>query len=66
MQRYKYEGPVMLFERIVDEYWQSETYAISSARARSNFAYQYKKLIGLERGAKITLPGKIIKMDKEA
>lgn len=62
MPVYKYEGPVMLFEKPIDQHWVSETTAISPNRARSNLAYRYKKQMGLEANAKITLPGLVTKI----
>lgn len=59
MNQYKYEGPVMNFDICAASNWQASTYAVSENKARSNFAYQYKKLNNLAANAKITLPGKI-------
>lgn len=63
MARYRYSGPVLIFDKVVDQNWTAETYAISPARARSNLSYRYKKEIGLVPGTKLTLPGKIEKID---
>lgn len=60
MNLYSYCGPVFEYERLVADRWKAETYAPSEAKARSNMAYQYKKLTGKVPRTKITLPGKII------
>lgn len=60
MQEYRYEGPVMSFERCVTNNWKATTIAASVGKARSNLAYRFKKENGLIPSAKITLPGKIM------
>lgn len=59
MPKYSYDGPVMLYDQIIDDKWQSSTIATSVAKARSNLTYQYKKKHGYEPNAAITLPGYI-------
>lgn len=59
---YIYEGPVMAFERCIDDHWRAETVAVSEAKARSNLEYRYKKMTGRSKNSKITLPGKIRKI----
>lgn len=60
MTLYSYDGPVLEFDRIVANRWQSQTYATSEAKARANLAYQFKRNYGKVPRSKITLPGKII------
>ena len=60
MTLYSYNGPVLEFDRIVDNRWQAQTYAPSEAKARSNLIYQFKKMTGRVPRTKITLPGKIV------
>ena len=43
MGKYFYEGPVLLFDKLVAEHWKGETIAPSESKARTNLAYQYKK-----------------------
>lgn len=57
--KYFYEGPVLEFDKVVCENWVSKTYAPSDKKARSNLAYQFKKLYNRAPNAKITLPGKL-------
>lgn len=57
--KYIYEGPVMEFDRCLVERWRAETIAPSERKAKSNFAYQFKKQNNRIDGARITLPGKI-------
>lgn len=59
MNRYSYEGPVLVFNRCVQDNWKGETFAESEAKARSNLAYQWKKAHNRERGSKVSLPGKV-------
>lgn len=60
MALYSYNGPVLEFDRVITNNWQAQTYATSEAKARSNLAYQFKKVNGKVARTKITLPGKIV------
>ena len=60
MVLYSYNGPVLEFDRIVANHWKAQTYATSEAKARTNLAFQFKKITGRVPRTKITLPGKII------
>lgn len=60
MRLYSYEGPVMEFEKIVDNRWIGQTVAPTEARARTNLAFQFKRETGRAPRTKITLPGKIV------
>lgn len=60
MNRYFYNGPVLEFDRIIDNHWSSSTIAESEKKARSNLAYQYKIQTGRAPRSKITIPGKLI------
>ena len=60
MNKYIYSGPVMEFDKLVDNNWYGETMAESEKKARSNLAYQFKKENDRIARSKITLPGKII------
>lgn len=62
MNQYMYDGPVMEFDICIANRWQGSTYAVSEKKARNNLAYQYKKKNNRTPGAKITLPGKIVKI----
>lgn len=59
MARYRYTGCVKSFDKIISDNWTGETMAVSEAKARTNLAYRFKKLMGLAANAKISLPGKI-------
>lgn len=61
MTLYSYNGPVLEFDKVVANCWQSQTYAVSEAKARANLVYQFKKETGKVPRTKITLPGKITK-----
>ena len=60
MNLYSYVGPVLEFDKIVANRWESSTYAVSEAKARTNLAFQFKRETGRVPRTKITLPGKII------
>lgn len=57
MDRYVYDGPVEEFGKCVSNRWTATTYAVSEAKARSNFEYQFKKQFNRGKNVKITLPG---------
>lgn len=59
MKKYSYNGPVMLFNKLIMSNFVAETMAESENKARSNFKYQYKKAHNLTAGARIELPGQI-------
>lgn len=59
MKLYSYDGPVMMFEKLVANHWKASTYAPSEKKARSNLAFQFKKQMGKIARSVVTLPGKI-------
>ena len=63
MNRYYYDGPVMQFNTCIANHWEGETVAPSESKARSNLIYQFKTKNNRTAGSKISLPGKIVKMD---
>ena len=65
MNLYLYKGPVMSFDRVIDENFEGSTYAVSKKKAKSNLEYQYKKKYGLLPTSKITLSGNIILADED-
>ena len=60
MALYSYDGPVLEFERIVDNHWKGQTYAKSEKQARNNLAYQFKQQTGRVARSRISIPGKIL------
>ena len=42
-KHYIYDGPVLMFGRLVAGRWTGETWAESKNKAKSNLAYQFKK-----------------------
>ena len=62
MALYSYDGPVLEFDRIIANRWQAQTYAVSEAKARTNFAFQFRRDTGRVPQTKLALPGKIIKV----
>ena len=60
MNLYSYNGPVLEFDKIIANHWQSQTYAVSEAKARTNLAFQFKRETGRVPRTKITLPGTLV------
>lgn len=61
--KYIYDGPVMIFDKIVANHWRDETMAPSESKARSNLAYHYKTQNGLVARTRVSLPGPLKKID---
>ena len=59
-KKYSYNGPVMRFDRCIDDQFKAETMAISEERARSNIIFQYKKANNLIPSTNISLPEKLV------
>ena len=59
MNKYSYDGPVRVHDKLVADHWQSETMAVSESKARSNLCYQYKKTHNLIAKVRVTLTGEI-------
>jgi hypothetical protein len=62
MNRYAYNGPVLIFGKCVAN-WKGETVADSEKKAKSNLTYQYKTKNKLVPSAKVHLPGELILVD---
>lgn len=54
-KRYIYDGPVMIFDNIVERNWYAETMAVSKKKALSNLAYQFKQTFGYSGTAAVKL-----------
>lgn len=63
MNQYLYDGPVMMFDRCIADHWQGCTYAVSEKKAKSNLIYQFKKSNNRMPNTKVSLPGKIIRIE---
>ena len=63
MAVYRYDGPVMEFDKCISNRWQGETTASSEKKARSNLANQFKKWAKRTADSRITLPGKLTIME---
>lgn len=59
MKLYRYNGPVLEFDKIVANHWSASTRAESEKKARSNLAYQFKMENGKVPRSMITIPGKL-------
>lgn len=60
---YTYEGPVMEFDRVIDNRWTAETKAVSEKKAKSNLTHQFKVSHNRSSNTKITLPGNMTAID---
>ena len=60
MQLYSYDGPVMMFDKIIDDNWKASTYASTPQKAKSNLLYRFKKEHNFVPNVKITLPKEVI------
>lgn len=59
---YHYNGIVLDgFGKVLDNYWEGETWAESESKAKSNFMHQYKKERNMPLHTKIDMPTKITK-----
>lgn len=65
MNQYSYDGPVMEFGACITSRWIGTTYAPSESKARSNLTYQFKKQHNKTPNAKISLPGKIVAIQRK-
>lgn len=61
--KFTYNGPVKEFDKVIATNWSGSTYAPSEKKARSNLAYQFKREFGKDKNVKITLPGRITRID---
>lgn len=61
--KYIYDGPVLIFDKIVTNHWRGETTAPSENKARSNLAYHFKTENGLVPKTRVKLPGTLKKVD---
>lgn len=59
MTRWHYKGPIMIFDQIVSEDWEAYTYADTEKKAKSNFIFQAKMMLGRTPGSKLALPGRL-------
>ena len=58
-KKYRYCGPVRLYDDIVIDKWLAETMAVSEKKARSNLAYQARKRLHIVSGP-IKLTGQLV------
>lgn len=61
MAKYTYNGPVLIFGKLVTNKWSGETVAVSRKKALSNLSYQFKKVNNItDNRAKVTLMDKYL------
>ena len=59
MNKYRYSGPVYLFDTLVMPNLILETEAVSIKKAKNNFEFRAKMMLGRKPNSRINLPGKI-------
>lgn len=58
-QEYTFKGDITSFGKVIYRNWSGNTFAVSTAKAATNLAYQYKKANGLAPNTDIKLVGKL-------
>lgn len=58
-QRYRYAGPVMLFDNVVATNFKAETWATSPGKARCNICYQFRKKANIANHLPVKLAAEI-------
>lgn len=58
-RRYKLDGAMCLFDNLIDGNVHGTTMAVSKAKAKSNFEYNYKKNHNMLPTSKVTFKGTI-------
>ena len=53
-----FKGDIMRYGKVFYRGWKARTYAVSKAKAMSNFAYRFRLENGLPKTAKIEFSGK--------
>lgn len=61
IKKYYFKGSATKFDKEIASNLDLSTLATSEAKARSNFIFQIKRQLGLERNAKISIIGNITK-----
>ena len=54
---YRYEGAVLIFDRVVAHNYHAQTLASSAAKVRSNTAYQYRRKANIADHIPVKLTG---------
>lgn len=61
---YIYEGPVMQFNKVIQDIYRNGTQAISEARALANLQFSYKRKKKMSSNAKIQLDGRYLRIEE--
>lgn len=64
MNKYLYDGPVLEFGKLIADHWKGETMAPSEAKARANIIYQFKVKTERNLCTPVTLPGRIVMVER--
>lgn len=57
MAVYQYRGPVYRFGKMVCEYWEAVTTAVSIKKALNNLKFRYRQQNGYSNSTVVELPG---------
>lgn len=57
--KFRYNGAVTEFGRVIASKWIAETTAVSEAKARSNLIFRFKQQTGRAPASRIALPDKL-------
>lgn len=63
-KRWSYSGAVKQFDDIICALWDTTTSAPTEAKALANLKYRYKREHGLVPSAQLSLPGKLVCVDR--
>ena len=56
---YRYEGAVLIFDRVVAHNFTAETKAVSEAKAKNNIRWQFREAANVAAQIPVTLTGKL-------
>lgn len=65
MNKYIYDGPVLLFGKLIAERWHAETMAVSKKKAKRNLIFQFQYETGRSPTTKIELPNELMVVNME-
>ncbi len=57
---FRYDGAVMVFDRMAESRFRAETFAVTPEKARNNIAFQYRMKANIAGHVPVTLPGKLV------
>lgn len=61
---YIYEGPVMAFDKVIQDFWRRGTQACSESRALANLQFCYKRRKKMAPNSKICLDKSYLRIEE--